>query len=70
MARKSGVCTRNHAYGLETQHCATCGAHVASRCPECGYMSLYDEDHRPGCEAVLLADEAVELSEGRAHPAR
>lgn len=62
MARKSVECTRNHAYGLEVQHCVSCGAHIASRCPECGYMSLYDDEHRPDCAASFVTDKEASES--------
>jgi len=42
----------NHAYGLEIIRCQECGAHVASRCGECGYEARYDE-HAPGCPRAL-----------------
>ncbi len=40
----------NHAYGLKIVHCSECQVHVASLCPECGYESRYDDDHRPDCK--------------------
>ncbi|GAB6064585.1 hypothetical protein JCM30394_33190 [Deferrisoma palaeochoriense] len=57
----------NHAYGLERIRCEECGAHVASRCVDCGYESRYEE-HAPGCPLTIQAAEGPNDQDTRTNP--
>ncbi len=58
----------NHAYGMEKVRCEECGAHVASRCSECGYESRYEE-HAPGCPLGLPHGESPAAQDTPTSPA-